>query len=1656
MIAFFREIVLLGLFMDTVFSDISAVASDADVLTDTNATLSVRAPEHSNAPHSAQDAPSAEIQNTEDDPVHHFSATSERRDQSPFQSSSRIKQDAKEALKQGVLHTYFRERYRIVSPESDEGVAFNKSLQDFTKKHLPELIEKLGCVPNFYLSDTSEPNAAVFKDSNPPAIMLNSGLFKAEVEIDGVKEKILQSPGDLLFYIGHEIGHALKSKIYGPSDNSKAEEGALYSLPLVWVHDAGFNPVNAAESLTRLVAYSNVDKKKVRFDQFLDPHPIPINIDRILSATLTSLHKSRGIQATADTDLPAIELEIGEIYQVALHARHTSWLNSKLGEGFEELPLKDKLTKLTNICGEIDYPYPIRIRELADTFASLSGALIDNSLDTEFKNLTTAFFKIAEKDSPLSRGASFSSAMLGYASAYSALTHMHDGKKARRPLGRLTRITKRSRELIAACESGEREQVVRACRNFNRAVLREPLMRTFAGKAIFSSVNMPKFKYPHEAIEALEDIELIKSMERSGDRVSKSNLRRNRQTIKDSIVSWQALRRFARHPEVMNTLCLVGLKNDRQILESIQKASGLRALKLHIAIARPARTMEQLFFEGDPKELSLTKGGRVNSLLKNDKIPKTPPNQHLWIQSAFRECEQEIIDGYREGNKSIIELAEEALPYLSANTPVEELRRFDIAEEFPELFLAINGLCHYDDTIARVMNLSSEESERCKFLNAALSYLTTLEKNTPGTCTKALQLAVDSIHNAHNFDNESSTIYSFHLAGGLVESGALRWINNLPDSINSQSVKSSSLSKYSEKHEWHEYDTKLISRTLASLGIPDVFDVTDIDELITRHKEAAVIVEGLAEEMWFSKYSADMKFALSSFTLCSLKHMLRENDDTINPEQLFELIAILDEQVLKYEVDDGWRQPLVEKCQRMLNRDIRVLKSALKSAKTDKALHLAGKLGALGLLSLSDEVNIQQGLLARIRKYKSANTRMSLACMLISPDVRVSPSVEIRGVAKEIIIAAMRVDIGLDDGSKSFTKSLKKKAEKMLESTTKSEHLSLLRDLADAVVSQEESGFELEELSKKLSENELKGAAGYGIIAEIVMTYARHSPEQLNNCLEFLLSPKESAGNKKFLTLMQDAIGAYQINSHDYDRDKFLKLPKFLQEDPTSGHSERFLNDQARAWHQNFWRQPLDVRAILIRECLLGENDTTTAIDIDLFDMCMKKTFNGNPVADVTRDYIFSYLQALPDFSKHLGLAALTVAGERVRGGASEEEAIASLLEYLGALHTKAGQRGASSSLVKNDKRHIFNRLKYNANKEPRWDTIKRAKERRGAIEKGCSEFYGEQVTVVSWGEVLGSASVSIGLEFTLSNGATHVLSLRRPHVEDQSNEGARVILDALEKLELEESKKSAPIVKSLIVEAREQLLLETNTMIAKSQFDQAQEDAYGLSVSYGKRHYEIDAVQVLACGEDWYVMTKAEGEHFAEEAMGSQDPEESRNLAVVNLAVELRNIFRGAFDTDRHGGNLKHIKQGNTTFIKHFDLKAYQFGTIDEEAISELISFFRGFNVDEFAPDEFMEQMFLTVEEDQLHPYVRKVRNSLIGLAEYVKVEGFTKQDLTVSLISALRCEDISPLVPKVIRDHFPEEMHSFVDNFFSGDLDLSFFGLTEEDLVHIKKRSS
>jgi len=424
---------------------------------------------------------------------------------------------------------------------------------------------------------------------------------------------------------------------------------------------------------------------------------------------------------------------------------------------------------------------------------------------------------------------------------------------------------------------------------------------------------------------------------------------------------------------------------------------------------------------------------------------------------------------------------------------------------------------------------------------------------------------------------------------------------------------------------------------------------------------------------------------------------------------------------------------------------------------------------------------------------------------------------------------------------------------------------------------------------------------------------------------------------------------------------------------------ERMIGELTLA-HRAFWGLPMEGRALVAAKLLFPDGGASSKQERAWGEnFALNYAFPLNMEhAREARSFVKDYLEALPDYSRDLALAAIftsAMRGAEANKGASFR--IALFLESMGPAETKVGQVASSHPKVPKSFRDDLSRLKSSADEPPRWELFE-------LIKRNCPPQVISRIKRVN--KILGSASLFVATSVSMHDYGDVVLSLLRPHAQARAEFGfANMTKLCMNK----ESRRDDAygVVGELAIEAGKLTANEVNTRLVQPQRDFMRPLYAARPVKIDGEEFNFVVPQVLEVGAQYVISEQIMGDHFTD-LKGNEDGQRAYRLklAAAIVAKELSLIFAAdRFDTDRHGGNFRSLG----TVIGHFDLGGVNLELPEEESIAELGKVLGGAILNCSSPaqlgDAFFQQVANLHETGQLSPLVKRVQKAIASLGEYI-----------------------------------------------------------------------
>lgn len=482
--------------------------------------------------------------------------------------------------------------------------------------------------------------------------------------------------------------------------------------------------------------------------------------------------------------------------------------------------------------------------------------------------------------------------------------------------------------------------------------------------------------------------------------------------------------------------------------------------------------------------------------------------------------------------------------------------------------------------------------------------------------------------------------------------------------------------------------------------------------------------------------------------------------------------------------------------------------------------------------------------------------------------------------------------------SHHFTNPLKRPQDMVSGKIAIVDRQSLMRLVADNIVSQEQTSFMLREnCAVKLDAIELLKSHLVGIGVDYITGEIDRDPEIADEFMEFLSSNGEQSDCEEISQYIEKKARAKTKNAEQHEQAKAEKVIKNTQ--PA----------ECRLMYENFWAMPLENRAAFIARLL--KSSTQANMDNSLqepwergFNIVMDKVIPAdNPSVEdrYAKDIMHSYIKSHDDYERMLNLSAMMVASRNTKDhGDSSGKALRLFLENKGPAEIKVGQAIASHPSTPDNIATELQDLKDHANKPTRWEIYDWIR-----TEKIPDEYWKDQ----HLGEILGAASYYT----TIALGEKQVIRLLRPEAREKADKGFRMMGAAIDDLNAKEPSSDLDYTKltqsmqDMVGQARRMARIETDHEIGAEQYQTAKTLSDGVSLTTSDHTFSLRVMDWRSMGRNWIIMDRAKGVTF--NALPEETTDQityKKQFAKSYIKFEISTILSGKrFDHDRHGGQL-------------------------------------------------------------------------------------------------------------------------------------------------------
>lgn len=1469
-------------------------------------------------------------------------------------------------LQAGKIPDEFREEFRLVDPDSKEGVAFQKICEGvarrlYTSEEVVEgriksldalsdlLVHDFDASPvRFLLSKDKSANAMFLTMSSPPIIILNEGLFSLQKQRGEIP---VQSEEDLMLVIGHEMTHAKFKERQGRGPNSKPEEALCDAIPMRLLHYIGRDPA-AILSFDERTRGPRVARST--WGELVEAHLTGPSRQSVYEAALTELGRSIG--AVAEKRGERSQLPDG-LLEAVHSALHVSFLDElKAQDGYVFMTPQAQANVLFETIGQIGTDFPVRAADIAAELSTIDLKLdrkadresIDRWVDDLFLFFQT--FKEDESDSSHNPAAALRS-------MYGSLSSATGAKTLVRPLGKSFReLSAAMREVRDATEEESAPHLRRACGKLVKLYNDLGWCSSVEGRDFLRSLSWPNF--------ALPDIEESPSRQQSYE------------------VEWNFLVDHAEiNPEVAFAGVIMGLSPDPRIRSAAKSFLG------RIDLVSFDRLVHQ---RGRNLLSAVTRGPRDSD------------------GTALYQC-----DVNRRGRLTGLSGASDAAR--------DEQLSVEAVVQGGELMEHITRTILSEGTSPASVTLKPERLEKILFfdtVSAAQILLDILRAPGASCSTEMLKVLMDNadfvVMNAEHAKSASSGDGSFTPRSSLelIETLCTVKLSNRPlyDAVMAlMPTQRFQLFYRKSSHESLAGPLKAFSASIAhDLSNEQLLVVLNKAACETTHfvpedvrrlcvsrlgypidPSAETLLQWIESQTYTSlgdaaRLASRCEWGADSFSgvlaLCAhdVKQILKSGSLTSQDLVRIASICVNLEECFHYDLFLNHEKVARAVAEIPFNQEG---PSALELAQAWRDLY------ALNLLGPKREEALLGHVIKTIEKLEplSRLRREALERLLAGSRMR-QPDLRDRVVSMWVSDAAR--ELGTDDLSQGFRLRVEERLRPLISATPAVDLQQIGVDLAEATLTQRECSMSIEEQVNSSPAFSKFSLASLGVEVEVFLLAIKSHEAERNLFLNYLLSSGAASETSAFVG----------------DMAQLLPTPEGVLSGSRASREKALLVSAAstlKLLHKEFWRLPLEGRAVFAKELL----PSAARLSVDnSFDFVVETVLPPTmPHYQATRGLLKRYVHALPEHAQHLALAALLTAGQPGQRSATTPGAIlAKFAESQGPAEIKFVQVLMDAPGLPDDFRRDLiehaRHLKYKTQAPSRAQIFRLL----DVIEQR------DGVTFGHIGKLRGCGSMNIVVEV-----AEGVLCLRRPNCRARAEDGFDIMLRMVGSMDREDPIVQA--VRPIIHDARERAALESNFIVAQEQYDRAAVNYQGYVAHVDGHAIPLDSARVFRAGEDFFTMSEMKGEHFISRLEREGATPELRRVAKAILAREFNAILRGVFDCDRHGGQ---IAVGDA--IGHFDFKAMALEHWSEDDHRQLAhvlitTAMKCATTSDIAPKmvEVLEQ--LRAEGTSVSKMVTEAQKAILSLGDYFKAlapmpEG-TFMQLLMSGLSAEMPEHLQKL---------------------------------------------
>jgi len=1474
----------------------------------------------------------------------------------------------KQSLRSGEIPKELSDEVRLVPLDSPAGIRFQNAMEEIAKRFSKDW-DPTGQPVRFGLMDLPGVNACQVRGAEPPLILFNTGCFKETVDERGRKAPPLKTVDELALVFAHEQVHLAIERRYNPERNSKLEESMASYSSVEAAYLAGFDPRAAQDWQRNRVS----PIREWCWSEVLDEHPTPANALSIYETALTALNRKYGAIRATETPLVADS----DLSQAAHEGRHTSTLEQRLSaKEYLSRPIEKKVEILTEVIQSLEFLDSRRLNDLCQTIRALRTE-IGNDRATQDRYLAPIF------------DAALSLPEVGYErAARRILTWVADTKDGYRPIGRLAPLAEACRAFVEASDLATARAAAQEVVRLSDA---EPLINSTAGIQLLRHFAFPQFDYP--------DPDTVARLARKGGGVP---------------ISWNGHVKFAAEErtrfgsaDVARAMLMLGVDDERLY--------GFMDDSLAVDFFTDGVTQ----ISAGPRDgsstvhdLTIARGRAIQISISRDDRPHSRDQVKLEFLSKYAADTFERLAGLSEGETRealIKELNRISLwvSRVSVAVTQQSLLGLRSLEAAPELFVSLNrsrlsALEGQQLLLARLRELHAEghlEEVRKVFLalndgTAVSPPVVSTRESVFGAWKEFFGVGPEA-----RVSPFSSGLLKFAFEADPPLFSADEKVTLLAEAVNWLGLLDYSLSvkPRSDDLTINESGRKHLIGLLSD--ITPVLEEAGIKFKLAKSWDA---LEAQIDTLGLETHPLGQQVVMAQAGILLSKKSAGSGPTTA---QIVKVLDRIQGQIPGESVGVGFVRnrpqragdltPYIREGLAQLITDPPTWSPDLGDAIRDwQTLYRAG------VLSAATQYRHLEALIDRVDSLPSANQRsLFFESLLGTAGVRIGDP----GIRERVMKSwahEVRNIYGVDDRTLGYQGTILEILDRVKEKFETRDRGTIFNLLAKEIESQSGLTREIETRATVITTELFAQTHNPLVMFEGAESLVVDSRERRFAVIEYLSN-----------SLTEESIDRLTHRALDWlgkDEDDLDWVPW-----------KRRIEGQLIDFHKNFWAAPIEARALIMKEILtphsvrrrelIDERAVELSVDEakakrieEAFRYTLERVFPDNAAhAEASRRWVKAYIDGMPEYSRHIALSALLVAGQRTaESQRGTGFAIASFLESMGPAETKAGQAAQGHPKTPDDIRADLARLKTHADEPTRWDLFTLI----DAAFPGPEESPIETVR-----GVLGSASLYVAVDVRLKDGTDAVLSLLRPNALDRAQFGFELMGNMIERFD--RSSDSFQVMRELIVDARDLAEVETRTQLAKIQRERAQDVYNGTTVTVDGAVVSFGVPSVIGVGEQHVLSIRAPGEHFID--LPASD--EKRRLAKAIMAVELNNILSGRpFDNDRHGGNCR-VEGGA---VHHFDFGGMMLEDPSDSDLKELGEAVVAAGIGAKSVDDFVNRYFGVLRDrqaagEQVSPILKRAQKALLSISEYS--DGMTKDDMIDVLVSAA-AHELHPAVREAV----------------------------------------